>query len=356
MSEREKRQNLITKAYLMIREINNMPKSNRRLTLIHKVDALASFMYYIGYLNLREYHDILNKIIQNDEISMCHKRQNEVFINLFENNNLLLQEYQESLEDFNGIKIKKHDTKVNYEKVYGVFVDFLKHLDIYSMYKEMIKSDMIKSGSKKAKVNIMQDGICIDNVGSSYIVLGNLDKNNFDYFSALIHELGHAYVNKIIGKEKLNYYDGEIYREIIPILFERMFVDYLFKSRALDNNKMQNIVLSKEIIAYYNLLLARDAASVIKRDYKSVNHMNYLNYSKLLSNKGDDVTPFIHHYALGYLISSKLFDDYKKDDELFIEELPSIIRDLSKLDVENLLKQKYLKKDEETTYKMKKSS
>ncbi len=293
MNEKEKRQNLITKVHLMIREVNKMASSNRRLVLIHQIDALASFMYYAGFIKLHEYQNFLKKISHNEEISLCHRRANEVFMDLFNNNELLMKVY--GLVD-SVANNKKYDTSINYNEMCLVFNDFLREMNLDSLFKDIKDKDMFKKGVIRS--------ICINNIDSSYIVIGNVSKNDFEYFRELIHEISHAYVNKELNKNKIIYYDGEIYQEIIPILLEKIFIDYLVRNKILDNNKLRNIILKEKLIGSYNIEMAMEVSIIIKKDFRKVNHMNFLNYKKLIGN----INPFIHHYALGYLIA----DNYLK--------------------------------------------
>jgi len=330
MNEKEKRQKLIEKLYLMIRDANKRKGGTKRIEIIYHIDALATFMYYTGMIKEHEYNFFMKKVINiGDELRLVYKRRNEIFEELFENNYLLLSLYEDALNSFTDLPKKTYDTIVDYDIMIKATTSFLKYSDCYSVYEECKNNDRLVRGSS------LTDKETIDNIDSSYIVLGNYKKNSFEYFSSLVHAIAHAKVNKIIQKDNICYYEGELFSEIIPRLYESMFIDYLSSKNILSKDKIRNIMLNQKSLVYDNLSRAYEVASSIENmdDYR----INYLRYKNLIG----DMSPFVHHAVLGDLLSTRLFKSYLEDKQEFIRDLPYIIESFKDKSLEELIKEYY---------------
>lgn len=327
MNEKEKRQNLITNVYLMIRKVKAMNNNKERTKLLYEIDALLSFMYYAEYIKLNEYQDIWNKIGNREDTR--YKRRNMVFKELYLHNDELCNIYENNLKKYNITNMKYNNTKVNPSLLNTMVLNFFSKMGCLELFNEIKALSMFRRGSSR-----IVDGICIDNFNTSYIVIGQFPDNKIEYYTNLVHEMGHAYANKILNEVRFDFYDNEIYREVIALFFVRAFTDYLEKEKAVTNDVIKKIKKNNEIISYYNLTLAKKASDTIK-DGGRVNHISYKKYIELI--KDSKIDPYIHHYAIGDMIANKLFLEYLSDEKAFILDLPYLIRKISNLDFDEIL-------------------
>lgn len=331
MGEKEKRQNLKSKLYVMVRKVNALKPSNERMKAIYELDALASFMYQAAMINLKEYQDIMGKIIHNGELNYINKRRKQVFNELFIQNDKLEALYQEVKPLFSDVDMKKRDTSVKQNTLEEALNNFLQSIDVFNLWKNIKENERFYLGSK----NVL-NGVCIDGIDKSYIVLGKLDRNDIMYYLVLVHELGQAYANKMVQSEKINFYDGELYREIIPETFVRMFLDFLKKNKLLDYNKLNNINLNYQAIDKYNIMLASDVCKEVGEYYYSLKS-SYEDYLKIVCSCENSPSPFIQHSALGKIASFKLNYFYQQNEKEFLQELPYLTRRLSHLSLKEII-------------------
>ena len=80
MSEKEKKQNLITKVNVMIRKANGMCGGTERNKLIYEIDALLSFMYYAEYIKINDYQELWKKICLNSDMARNKRKKCIYFI------------------------------------------------------------------------------------------------------------------------------------------------------------------------------------------------------------------------------------------------------------------------------------
>ena len=330
MKEREIRQTLINEINILIRNVNNMPNSKERDFLILKIDAKLSFMYYAEYIKLHEYQGLWKKITRNSD--KRYQRQNEMFTTFYNNNELLSKIYSKEIEDFNPHHLKKYDAKVNPDIMNNMVDSFLEYLDIKSMFKRIKENNMFIKGSSK-----VIEGECIDNYDElSYIVLGRAKKDEMDYYLNLIHEIGHAYTNKVLHQKDNHFYGYEIYREFISITFVLMFLNYVKEKKVMPSNKIDGIIKNYETVKKYSLYLGQIVCETIK-EISRVNHMSYQKYAMIVNSISEDIPVDIHYSSIGHIVASRLFNEYTQDKEGFIENLPYLIHDISKMDFNEIL-------------------
>lgn len=330
------RQTLINEISVLIRKVNNMPNGKERDFLILKIDAKLSFMYYAEYIKLYEYQGLWKKITRNND--KCYQRQNEVFTAFYNDNIELSKMYDDEIGEFDLHHIKRYDVKVNPNIMNNLVDSFLEYLDIKSIFKQIKDNNMFIKGSSR-----VIEGECIDNYDElSYIVLGRNPKDEMEYYINLIHEIGHAYINKIIHQNNMQFLGYEVYREIFSNLFVLMFLDFVNEKKVMPSNKIDGIIKNYETVKKYNLYLGQIVCETIK-EISRVNHMSYQKYAMIVNSISEDIPVDIHYSSIGHIVASRLFNEYKQDKKGFIENLPYLIRDISKMDFNEILSV-YIKK------------
>ena len=263
------------------------------------------------------------------------KIKNQVFTDLYKNNVLLKNKYDEVLNLFELYKKTMYDSSCNMNVVNDSLKEFLKIIDCDRLYNDIKENEMFVHGSKNVFENI-----CIDNIDLSYIVLGRESKNKIEYYLNLLHSIGHAYANRVLQMHQFGYYDSLITREIIPILFELMFIDYLKSNHILDNNKIYGIMRNQQLKGIYNVHCANIICLAILNS-NIIKNIDAKKYQELTSGLNSNINEYTHHLAIGFIIANNLVNEYKKNGKDFIKDLPYIVMDMSKLNIQNLMDKYY---------------
>ena len=170
-----------------------------------------------------------------------------------------------------------------------VFHDFLQSLGLEKFFDDIIMNKKVFS-MNKARNFEQYNGLTLYNpvTGDSDILVNGFNYN-LDTMYTLAHEMGHVYDGYRIYEDKdsdrfLNYNYRSVYLEVIPRIFERLFLEYLIKNdickeAALDKLVDMEINNHDYLISAYTLSLLDD--KLIKDDrYRSLKTEELVNLVK----------------------------------------------------------------------------
>ncbi len=128
-----------------------------------------------------------------------------------------------------------------------VFHDFLKSIGLEKLFDEIIKNKKIYSMCKTRDFE-QYNGLTLFNpvIGDSDILINGFDYN-LDSMYTLAHEMGHVYdgfriVDDHDNEKFLNYNFRSVYLEVIPRLFERLFLEYMIKNNICRDAALDKLV------------------------------------------------------------------------------------------------------------------
>ncbi|MBQ8891628.1 MAG: hypothetical protein IJ068_02055 [Bacilli bacterium] len=318
---------IFEKIELTIMNINKMQESFTKDIKISKIISYATYMYHTGYLDAFDYGLLLSKLSdkrRQDKIDNFLKNRVKNFIkynnNLFSSFAILYNKYKDY--DINYV-----NDYIDYKEISSSMIDFFKYLNIYDLFRNILNNKMIGKSSI-----IGESNLTINNYDDSYIVIGNFSKNNLLYYDLFVHEMGHAYVNNIL-KDKKIYNPNTLYKEIIPITFERLFIDYLKENDLLSFKDMKRLIINEETMRTAELSYAFKTCDIIK------NHSYKLTRNDIVLDEKEEGYSFdFHYYAIANIVSINLLDLYKKDRIKFINNMPNIVNEISSITLQSLNK------------------
>ena len=113
-----------------------------------------------------------------------------------------------------------------------------------------------------------------------------------------------------------------------------MFIEYLFQNNKITKEEY-NILLNNFELNYYSFtrLSLFISDSINFRDY-SINDYDISIFceDEVISRSLTD-----YNYAIGRIASLKLFDEWKKDDYLFIKNIPNLVDDIYHLSIKDIV-------------------
>ena len=151
-----------------------------------------------------------------------------------------------------------------------IFHDFLKSIGLEKLFDNLLKNRQIFSMCKSRDFE-QYNGLTLFNpVTGKMDVLINDFGYNLDSMYTLAHEMGHVYDGERIIEDHdndryLNYNYRSVYLEVIPRVFERLFLEYLIK-----NNICRDAALDKMVdmeINNHDYMLSAYALSLLDDEY-----------------------------------------------------------------------------------------
>ena len=316
----------IEKLLKMINEANKVDSLKKKCEYMFKLTSYASFIYYSGYVNKKEYNQAMSKIIFDPCEEKYYKERNTIIYDLITHNTLLNNFFQNILSLYHGYQLEKMDDSQIDKNIEKHFIDFLKYMNCYDLYEDLNNKKMISYASP-----ILDYSICINNRDDSYIVV--IEKDNFFRYLTLSHEIAHAFENKILRKKR-KYFDASYNTKIVSITFNRIFMEYLFQNNALSSDEFQ-IIKNNFEVNYFNFL---EWSFLISEAIK-YNAFDINDYDINLYIKNHPTTRSLtdYNYSLGSICSFKLFEKWQQNDVDFLNDLPDILRDIDKMSLVKLV-------------------
>ena len=318
--------NYLNKLNKMIENVNRIDNFKKRCELSYKISSYGSFIYYSGYISKDEFNKAMNKIINDPIEELYYKERNREIYKLVSNNDTLNMFYYKVLSLYpNSNNEIVNNYSIN-KNIYNEFVEFLKYINFYSLYKELDSKHMISYTS-----NVLGYSICINNHNDSYIVMH--ENNQLNKYITLVHEISHAFENRILRKKR-KIFDTCITSEIISITFARIFIEYLNENNVLKNDEI-NIIKNNLEINYLNFI---KWAFLITESIK-YNAFDINDYDINLYIKNNETTRSLtdHNYSLGFIASFFHLNNWKNDDVNFLKNLPDMIHMIDNMDLSEII-------------------
>lgn len=207
------------------------------------------------------------------------------------------------IKDIDGTEYSKQSDYFGEKDFLIVFHDFCQDLNLEDLYYDIFGNRRIFKMTKGKEMDNYL-GMNLHNImtGESKILIDSFNYNLESMFT-LAHESGHYYdQSEFIDRNKINDYVSYIFKslygEVIPRLFERLFLTYL-----IDNNIMKEKAIDKFIdveIRNHDFLLSSYILSLLDADYLSKDR--YMNMS----------ATGISQRVGKYFINSEVIEDYLK--------------------------------------------
>ena len=161
---------------------------------------------------------------------------------------LLLESEKLFVEMINeNIDYRVEDNKLSEDDFLTIFHDFLQSIGLESFFDEIIKNGRLFSMNKDRDFEQYR-GLTLYNpkTGESNILINGFEYS-LDSMYTLAHEMGHVYDGFRIYDDKdseryLHYNYRSVYLEVIPRLFERLFLDYLIKNNICRDAALDKLV------------------------------------------------------------------------------------------------------------------
>lgn len=161
---------------------------------------------------------------------------------------LLLESEKLFVEMINeNIDYRVEDNMLSEDDFLTIFHDFLQSIGLESFFDEIIKNGKLFSMNKDRDFEQYR-GLTLYNprTGESNILINGFEYS-LDSMYTLAHEMGHVYDGFRIYDDKdseryLHYNYRSVYLEVIPRLFERLFLDYLIKNNICRDAALDKLV------------------------------------------------------------------------------------------------------------------
>lgn len=161
---------------------------------------------------------------------------------------LLLESEKLFVEMINeNIDYRVENNKLSEDDFLTIFHDFLQSIGLESFFDEIIKNGKLFSMNKDRDFEQYR-GLTLYNprTGESNILINGFEYS-LDSMYTLAHEMGHVYDGFRIYDDKdseryLHYNYRSVYLEVIPRLFERLFLDYLIKNNICRDAALDKLV------------------------------------------------------------------------------------------------------------------
>lgn len=309
----------------LIKEVNTVDDKKLKTDMIHHISAYGAYLYYTGLISNNDFTNAINCIKDDLEDKLYYEERNKYIDILLKNNNLLNSFFKKYLHIYWKYSFNEATDYINVD-IENEFNNFLKYVNCYKLYVLIKEKKQISN-----KSNILSHSICLDNREDSYIILRN--KNVFHEYLDLSHEMAHVLENNLLSKYR-RCFDSPYNVEILSITFNRMFIEYLFQNNKITKAEY-NILLNNFELNYYSFtrLSLFISDSINFRDY-SINDYDISVFceDEVISRSLTD-----YNYAIGRIASLKLFDEWKKDDYLFIKNIPNLVDDIYHLSIKDIV-------------------
>ena len=161
---------------------------------------------------------------------------------------LLLESEKLFVEMINeNIDYRVENNMLSEDDFLTIFHDFLQSIGLESFFDEIIKNGKLFSMNKDRDFEQYR-GLTLYNprTGESNILINGFEYS-LDSMYTLAHEMGHVYDGFRIYDDKdieryLHYNYRSVYLEVIPRLFERLFLDYLIKNNICRDAALDKLV------------------------------------------------------------------------------------------------------------------
>lgn len=270
---KEELRKIIDDAYLRLERCKNIIDRYAMADYISQLHDLMSMMSgeeegldqircFGRYRKQKKYYDYLDSLFDKLDENFCKYKSfhSEMF-------GEIIDIHDEGLDVFLGTKYSSGSVDMTKEEFYEYFFEFLKQYGLESRFDRFIEKRRIFNRSIEEGDRFA--GCCLhDPIKKDSSIAFCGFQYNIPYLTALAHEFGHTYdLSKIkgdnLGYKNLIYSYQSPYGEVVAMLFEKLFYDYLFdkkyrleqvKDLMIDNR----FVNRQNVMAMYILTLLDD--------------------------------------------------------------------------------------------------
>ena len=285
---------------------------------LRKAWSFLDYSYDTGMIDKETYNFIHSKVGNTFTI---HGYTRDYLEDILNNRLVLSDNYGKAIALYDNHKFSAYVDSYENNDIGDYIMEFFKYMNCHKLYEKLLDKDMV------AVVERVNDshagGYCTEFGRLSYIV--HNDCNNAIYLgSGIAHEMGHALVHYILSRDKQYFYDIALTDEIVSLLFEKAFLDFLMENSHV-NKKILKKQLSNTEYKYYDITVeCKEALDAIDNpkarctfDKKNIKYskdgvrcQNYYQYN---------------NHAIGNILSAKLLSENEKDHRYFIKHLNDLI-------------------------------
>ncbi len=315
----------------MIVEVNRTENVEKKAILMNRTYSFGQFCFYSKRISSVEYIMAFSKLKDNSREKIVEEAYNRDYQNLIDNNEVLSAFYKKYLklggDFFNCPEVDMKSVYNSKYKIYGLFREFIKYMNCDRLYYSLLGKKKISFSSR------LKYDFCIDDRYDSYILIH--DRDQFNRYFSLSHELGHAYNNRVMCNRDEDFLPTYS-QEIISLLFQRIFKEFINHDNKLSEKNKHDFNIWFESILMDKILLASYVTDVVKSgEYYIFDREIYKKYEWGKTRCEMD----IHNYAIGNIVSMNLLNEWRKEDSYFIKHLPELIQFIFSLELDKLINQ-----------------
>lgn len=326
-----------------------MNDNKERVLRIRDLVSISNFCIKVGYISKEEYNDLFKDLDITKYKHYVNKDLEKTRNELIENRETLINMFGQVLRTI--YKCNTHQDKpinVDENKVMVTIEDFFKWLDP-ELYKEFIRmaneKNILYTRIKHCGgLTVNAEGV----LNTSYILVDRHQEEMY-YNVALVHEMGHAWGNKV-SKNNHFFFAKDIFCEFPSILFEELYRRYLrenhlFLKEIKDENKQ---ALKVRYISTIKARFALICTKLKKAEYRnlkvipsqSIKTLNELsrNIDGLIIRDKNNIDLYECMYVLGFIFASYFVDRIFENKEEGLKEVKDFICRTKYDSLENILK------------------
>ena len=316
----------VSELILTVGKINKLNNKNEKIEAIYHLTSYAAFLNYCGKITFKDYAYIVLRLTDDPWEKAYDKERDMVIHELFKNNILLGNYYKNHMLLYNKNNFIPKEAEYSFKiRIYKEFREFLKYMKCDKLYNHLLRNHRISFSSTH------DNSLCLNDRDESYILI--IEKNPFDRYFVMSHEIAHAYENMIM-KDFKTYFERGYNTEIFSLLFNRIFMNYL-----IDNNcfsiEEKNLLINNFEYNYYNFIFQSYFITEMIKSSKYIVD----DYELIINIPANQIVCDLtnHNYALGSIISLYLLNKWRKSDTIFINNLPNQIKDIRHMNLSELL-------------------
>ena len=328
-----------------IKKINLMPNSKEKAIYI---SLLISYLdFYLSSKQITE-DERTNYLYQINELNCFFKYyihdEQKSAIDIYNSCGKLTELYQSILNYANNYNLFTiiPAANISTKTILSCAEEFMYFMDkdVLKLYYKLLDKKLV------CETDIGDNGgLCFKIDGNTSAILIDLYNVPLHKMFSIVHEMGHAYYH-YLNKGIPSLSRTNIAREVLPKIFEQLFLDYLRENRLIDKNNldiyerfsiMHQLKLTNSVYIVNKLLLNNAINAYLKpEDVKvKLSHEDYYNLS-IIKPKNDDEQKYLsydyNYYAYAFLVSSLIKERFKKNEletRKFIKEYPIYAQELT---------------------------
>lgn len=302
-------------------------ETDRFVKKMRGIQSRARFMLYKGVITNEEYVQILNRTLIDVNIKSDYTE------NILLYRMILSDYYSKVIELYKNYNVKGNFDVFDDKDIEKLFHNFLMYVGCEKLFDTIKKKGMIVFPKKLEEYG----GFTLYYGRLSYIVVEDCS-DKIVLYESLAHEMGHVLYNNVL-------YDNKGYRgyvtignEIISILLEKMFLDFLLTNSNLDKETIKKHIRADEEV-YLNLTkTAKKGLDLL--DNPNIQYSfngDRINYTYM--DKDNTLSMYDNNYAIGNIVAAKIMENSENDMDYFIKHLKDIIRKIETLSPEQLIEE-----------------